>query len=85
MALFLRLSVTPWIHPGRRHQRAKKRMRTTIRMATSTPMAHHCLRPDEHGHGVSHMTLRLMSSWRVEKVSQRGGKVTALLQAAAEV
>lgn len=30
------------------HQRAKKRMRTTIMMVTSTPIAHHCLRPEEH-------------------------------------
>lgn len=30
-------------------------------MATSTPMAHHCLRPDQHGHGFSHMMLRLRS------------------------
>ena len=33
---------------GHRRQRAKKRMRTTIMMVTSTPMAHHCLRPEGH-------------------------------------
>lgn len=54
---FLCLSLPPSVRPSvgrsrwlrsacRWRQRAKKRMRTTIKMASSTPMAHHCLRPE---------------------------------------
>lgn len=57
----LRLSITPWIHPGHRHQRTKKRMSTTTMTATRTPMAHHCLRPDRDRHDFSHVMLKLRS------------------------
>lgn len=52
MSLFLYLSIhlshCQFLQGSHWHQRAKKRMRTTIMMVTSTPIAHHCLRPEEH-------------------------------------